>query len=81
MELFDPKTSRGRELGYLAVRLATIDAEKTRDRAGLRRSLKQRIDVIVQGQRRSQNADHQRKLVPMTAEEAKLRTELLKASL
>jgi hypothetical protein len=80
MELLDPKTSAGKELGYLSLRLATIDAEQTSDRAGLRRSLERRIDAIVQ----RATGQQERPVVesaPISQEEAAARTALLKASL
>jgi hypothetical protein len=86
MELLDPKTSAGKELGYLALRLATIDAEQTSDRAALRRSLERRIDVIVKRATRQdepQDVEHQRKTEskPIPLAQAKARTELLMSSL
>jgi hypothetical protein len=47
LELLDLHTPEGRELGYLAVRLATVHAEKTSNRVALRRSLERRIAAVV----------------------------------
>jgi hypothetical protein len=85
VELIKPKTKVGRELGYLSLRLTTIDAERTNDRAGLRRSLERRIDTIVKRatrQQEPQSMNHQRTVqsTPMSLEGAKARTELLKAN-
>jgi hypothetical protein len=84
VELINPKTKVGRELGYLSLRLTTIDAERTNDRAGLRRSLERRIDTIVKRatrQQEPQSTNHPRTVqsTPMSLEGAKARTELLKA--
>jgi hypothetical protein len=83
LELLNLHTPEGRELGYLAVRLATVHAEITSNPVALGRSLERRIDVIVKRttrQHEQQDTEHQRKteLKPLTAEQAKLRTELLK---
>jgi hypothetical protein len=83
LELLNLHTPEGRELGYLAMRLATVHAEKTSDPAALRRLLEQRITAVVKRATRQdepQDVEHQRKTEskPLTAEQAKLRTELLK---
>jgi hypothetical protein len=84
VELINPKTKVGRELGYLSLRLTTIDAERTNDRATLRRTLEERIAAVVKRATRQdepQDVERQRKResVPISLEQAKLRTELLKA--
>jgi hypothetical protein len=86
LELLDLHTPEGRELGYLAVRLATVHAEKTSNRVALRRSLERRIDAVVKRatrQHEQQDTEHQRtvELAPISLEQAKARTEVLKASL
>jgi hypothetical protein len=86
LELLNPHTPEGRELGYLAVRLATVDAERTNDRAGLRKSLERRIAAVVKRatrQHEQQDTEHQRTVesAPMSLEGAKALTELLKISL
>jgi hypothetical protein len=81
MELLDPKTSAGKELGYLLVRLSTLDAERTSDRAGLRRSLERRIDAIVQRASGQQKPQPVAESAPISLELARARVELLKKSL
>jgi hypothetical protein len=86
LELLNLHTREGRELGYLAVRLATVHAEKTSNRVALRRSLERRIDAVVKRatrQHEQQDTEHQRTVesAPMSLEGAKALTELLKISL
>lgn len=86
MELLDPKTSTGKELGYLCLRLSTLAAERAADPVGLRKTLERRIDAIVRKatkQQEPQSAKHLRTVesAPISLEEAKARIELLKASL
>jgi hypothetical protein len=83
MELLDPKTSRGRELGYLYLRLSTLAAERAADPVGLRNSLERRIDAIVRkatGQS-EQPATKPVETAPLTLEKARARTELLMRAL
>jgi hypothetical protein len=85
LELLDRRTPEGRELGYLATRLATVHAEKTNDRAGLRRMLEERIAAVVKRATRQyepQDVERQTESAkPLTVEQARARVELLKASL
>jgi hypothetical protein len=86
LELLNLHTPEGRELGYLAVRLATVHAETTSNPVALRRSLERRIDAIVKRatrQHEQQDTEHQRtvELAPISLEGAKALTELLKISL
>jgi hypothetical protein len=83
LELLNPSTPEGAELGYLLIRLATAHAEKSSNPAALRRSLERRIASIVKRSSVQDDPEHNRapERAPMTAEEAKLRTQLLKSSL
>jgi hypothetical protein len=81
MELLNLKTETGKELGYLLVRLSTLSAERTSDRAGLRRSLERRIDSIVCRATGKPEPQPVAESKPISFEEAKARTEVLVAEL
>jgi hypothetical protein len=80
LELLDPRTPEGRELGYLCLRLSTMHAEKTSNPSALRRSLERRIDAIVKRSTRQAEPQPVVESKPISLEQARALTELAKAS-
>jgi hypothetical protein len=83
LELLNPSTPEGRELGYLLVRLATAHAGKSSNPAALRRSLERWIAAVVKRSSVQDEPEHNRAAepVPMTLEQAKAQIQLLKMTM